>query len=209
MAVLSNFVVLEGGDGSGTTTTCDQMRVRFEADPTAPTLFVTAEPSASSVGRLIRSALRGDVSLHPETLARLFAADRCEHLYGQDGILEHCNKGEIVLCDRYVLSSLVYQGMDCGEDVPVALNAGFPVPALLIFFDVDPERALKRVAERPVRDKYEYLDIQRLVYRRYQALLPAYSSQGSHVVYIDASMSVTAVAAEVWNVLHEMPLFRI
>ena len=100
----------------------------------------------------MRQALFGSVPLHPHTVARLFAADRGEHLYGQGGILESTAAGILSISDRYLFSSLAYQGLTCGQDLPATLNAGFPLPRLLLFFDLDPAVAMARMADRSKLD---------------------------------------------------------
>jgi dTMP kinase len=157
---------------------------------------------------MIRRILRGDLPLRPETAARLFAADRNEHLYGSGGVEEHCLGGDLTVSDRYVPSSLVYQGLDCGEELPALLNRDFPRPELLLFFDLDPEIALERLETRPGRDLYERLDFQIRVRERYRALLPAYASPGVRLEYLDASRPAEEVAEEVWRLLRNMPIFE-
>jgi dTMP kinase len=209
MGRLRNFVVLEGTDGSGTSTQLELLKRRFAAPGRAlPPLYATAEPTAGELGRLIRRALRGEPALLPETLARLFAADRGEHLYGGGGIAGRVERGELVVCDRYVPSSLVYQGLECGEELPRALNGAFPAPELILFFDLDPHIAAERIRDRKEREIYEYLDFQIKARRRYLELLPDLISQGSAVVRIDASRSPGEVAAEVWAALEKTPILR-
>jgi dTMP kinase len=209
MIIIQNFTVLEGGDGSGTSTQMDLIRRRFNAPGVLlPLLYTTCEPSDGPIGILIRETLGGKLSLRGETLARLFAADRHEHLYGEGGIVERTQRGELVISDRYVLSSLVYQGITCGEELPRALNAGFPLPEALLYFDIDPEIALKRLEKRPSRDIYEYLDFQRAVRERYRALLPWYADQGVRVNRIDASVSQEETAEAVWRVLENLPIVK-
>jgi dTMP kinase len=169
-------------------------------------LYATFEPTGGPIGGLIREALRGTLSLRPETLARLFAADRNEHLHGKDGIAERCARGELAVSDRYVLSSLVYQGLDCGEALPARLNEDFPAPELLLFFDLDPETAWKRLEARPLKDSYEHRGFQILVYRRYRDLLPRWAGEGVRVERIDASRTPSEVAGEVWRALKKMPI---
>ncbi|MDR2900663.1 MAG: dTMP kinase, partial [Treponema sp.] len=140
MSIISNFIVFEGGDGTGTSTQCERIRRRVSN----VSCFITFEPTDGPIGKIIRSALKKDLMLQPETLARLFAADRNEHLYQSDGIVERCNRGEIVVSDRYIPSSLVYQGIECGEELPAKLNKDFPLPELLFYFDIDPAIALER-----------------------------------------------------------------
>jgi dTMP kinase len=207
MEILANFAVFEGGDGSGTST---QLALLGEqcarSRPQNPVFFPTAEPTPGAIGRLIRTALKNDPPLHPDTLARLFAADRGEHLYAPDGIAERCKRGELVVCDRYVPSSLVYQGIECGEQLPRGLNTPFPAPELLLFFDLDPHIALERLNSRPSLEIYERLEFQQKVRERYHALLGEYRAGGVRVEIIDASQSVEKVAAEVWRQVSKMPI---
>jgi dTMP kinase len=199
MDTIPNFVVFEGADGSGTTTQLDLLEEFFHGRHSRelPRLHRTAEPTGGPIGGLIRRSLRGETRLNAMTLAYLFAADRNEHLFAPDGIIERCGRGELVVCDRYVLSSLVYQGLTCGEELPATLNAAFPLPELLLYFDIDSELAAKRMENRPVKDIYEYLEFQMKVRQRYQALLPRFAAVGVRVANIDASQSATDVAAAV------------
>jgi dTMP kinase len=107
-----------------------------------------------------------------------------------------------------VLSSLVYQGITCGEELPALLNRDFPLPELLFFFDLESETALRRLESRPARDIYEYLDFQVLVRRRYKALLPSYAEAGVTVTVIVAALPPEEVADTVLNVIQKMPIVR-
>jgi dTMP kinase len=207
MEILNNFAVFEGGDGSGTSTQLAILRQKFaDSRPHGPPFFPTVEPTEGPIGRLLRSALKNDPPLRPETLARLFAADRGEHLYAVGGIIERCKRGELVVCDRYVLSSLVYQGIECGGELPHSLNAPFPAPELLLFFDIDPQIAQERLNSRPSLEIFERLDFQKKVREHYHALLGEYRDAGVRVEIIDASQSVEKVAAEVWSQISKMPI---
>ncbi|MDE5613421.1 MAG: dTMP kinase, partial [Treponemataceae bacterium] len=85
--VLQNFIVFEGIDGAGTTTQIDLLKARDDAER----FFFTAEPTNEPTGRLLRTMLRGDVTVDPRTAAYLFAADRAEHLWGaENGIAAQC-----------------------------------------------------------------------------------------------------------------------
>ena len=144
----------------------------------------------------------------PETIAMLFSADRNEHLFGPGGIAERCKRGELAVSDRYIPSSLVYQGITCGEELPENLNKSFPGPELLLFLDIDPEIAFKRIKSRSDKEIYEYLDFQIRVRQRYISLLPKLSAKGVIVRTIDASPSPEEVAAEIWNLIQKMPIFK-
>jgi dTMP kinase len=219
MSIIHNFAVLEGGDGTGTSTQLELLRKRFSGpasflpgidlpDPDLPPFHPTFEPTDGPIGRMIRSALKGELPLQNETIALLFAADRNEHLYGPDGIKALCGRGELVVSDRYVPSSLVYQGIDCGDKLPRALNRDFPDPQLLLFFDLEPKIALERLNGREERDMYEYLEFQIKVRERYMALLPEYEKRGVQVVRIDAARTPEEVAEQVWRALKKMPIFE-
>jgi dTMP kinase len=208
---VSNFVVLEGCDGSGTTTQMEFLRKQpafGENSSPFPPLYNTFEPTDGPVGKLIRSVLRGEITLLPETLARLFAGDRHEHLYGREGIDRRCRRGELVVCDRYVLSSLVYQGISCGEELPRSLNDSFPLPELTLFFDLDPELALKRLEGRRIKEIYENLDFQVQVREGYHRALDRYRDQGGRVEIIDASGKPGEVAEAVWRLIQKLPIME-
>ncbi|MCL1954678.1 MAG: dTMP kinase [Spirochaetes bacterium] len=207
MEFIPNFAVFEGGDGSGTTTQISKLTERFK-NIKKPIFFPTFEPTDEKTGRLIRAILKKETTLEPETLCFLFAADRNEHLYGQDGILAHTKRNELVVSDRYALSSLVYQGIECGDELPQALNSRFPAPELTIFFDLNPEIAIKRIKDRSSHEIYEYLDFQAKVREKYIYLLKTYSEAGGKVEIIDASGHVQEVADQVWSIISQMPIFK-
>jgi len=209
MEILKNFVVFEGIDGSGTSTQIGMLVETFQQKwPRPPQLYTTFEPTDGSIGKLIRAALRGEVELAPRTTALLFAADRNEHLYGSAGIVERCSRGELVVSDRYLPSSLVYQGITCGQELPALLNRDFPGPELLLFFDIDPETAEKRMASRAHRDIFEYMAFQSEARERYKALLPLFLAAGVRVLTIDASLPPDEVGRQVLAAIEKMPIFK-
>jgi len=237
--ILQNFVVLEGGDGTGTSTQLQILQKRLSGEGGVPTYLrqgaksgdlntawhipgegafpqqarlttthFTFEPTDGPVGRLIRQALHRSPALHPTTIAHLFAADRHEHLYGESGIAERCQRGELVICDRYVPSSLVYQGLSCGDDTPAFLNSRFPYPELILFFELDPEIAEQRYRKRDAQDMFEHLAFQKRVHEAYERILPAYCAHGTTLVRINASLAIEEVAEQVWRALQNLPIFK-
>jgi len=225
MEILQNFAVFEGPDGSGTTTQLNILDAFFHPKqdagnsmqaaepaisyPALPPFYKTFEPTDGIIGRIIRSGLKNELPLLDDTLARLFAADRNEHVFGADGIAERCRRGELVISDRYLPSSLVYQGIACGDELPELLNRDFPGPEMLIFFDIDPEIAQKRIAIRNQKEIYEQLDFQILVRQRYKALLPVFADKGIMVEVMDASLPPEEVFSEVWRVIQKMSIFKV
>jgi len=207
MEFIPNFVVFEGGDGSGTTTQLSILTKRFK-NTSKPVFFPTFEPTNEKTGLLIRSVLKSEIKLSAETLCFLFAADRNEHLYGTDGIIGHTKRNELVVSDRYALSSLVYQGIECGDELPQALNSRFPVPELTIFLDITPEIALERIKNRSSHEIYENLDFQKKVRERYIDLIRNYDKTGGKIEIIDASGHIQEVADKVWSVISQMPILK-
>ncbi len=205
--VLDNFVVFEGIDGSGTSTQIRALRTRLAERPDIKSWF-TWEPTDSPLGLLLRSVLREKIKLHPRTLAYLFAADRCEHLYAGNGILPHLEHNELVVSDRYILSSLVYQGLDIGDDIPQMLNSDFPLPSLMFLLDLPAEVAEERYAARESQDLYERVDFQKLLRTRYLELAVRFSERGTLLVLLDATKSIDDLAERVWREVQKLPIFQ-
>ena len=194
--ILKNFVVFEGIDGAGTSTQIELLKKRTDADR----FFFTTEPTDSETGKFLRKMLKGDVELDPRTSAFLFAADRNEHLYGTGGtncgVAAQAQSGKIVVSDRYLFSSLTYQSVTCGDELPRRLNKGFPLPEILFFFDIDPEISLQRVLGRGETEIYEKLDFQKATAARYRNVIAEYErmNTGMKIVRLDASQSVEKIA---------------
>jgi dTMP kinase len=200
--ILRRFVVFEGLDGAGTTT---QLRLLGSAlDRAGLPHFITCEPTSYATGRLVRQVLKGEVGARPETLARLFSADRHEHLYGPEGIVERLGRGELVVCDRYIFSSLAYQGVSCGPELPRLLNEAFPLPELVVFFDLPSAVAMGRVERRPEREIFETRPMQERVRDAYEATLGEYSGTGMRILRVDASATVQDVSRAIAAAIGEL-----
>lgn len=162
------FVAIEGIDGAGTTTqsklVADALRARKLS------VHVTHEPSARGIGKLIRAELHGG-TMPEAAMALLFAADRLDHYHNEIG--PALSREEIVLSDRYVLSSLVYQGEALGG-WPVQLNAHAPTPDLTVLIAVAPELAAQRRMTRGgATERYDDSALQSRLASRYDALAPS------------------------------------
>jgi dTMP kinase len=196
---LKNFIVFEGIDGSGTTTQLRKVSSLFENRGIG--YIATAEPTSRPEGLLIRRILRGEIPAHPGTVAFLFAADRHEHLYGQEGIISSLQNGEIALCDRYLLSSLAYQGVTCESDLPIFLNSRFPRPGLTLYFRIDPEMAMKRVLQREHLEIYEKLYMQKKVGDAYERIVEKKVSEGWNIKTIQAENPIDMVSKQVLEIV--------
>lgn len=185
--ILKNFVVLEGIDGSGTSTQCKILQTKLPFDT-----YFTAEPTTGPVGKFLRKVLKGDTKLDSRTICYLFAADRAEHLYSKEGVLEQA-KSHIVVSDRYLYSSLAYQSIDCGLELPKALNASFVLPEFLFFFDIEAQVALQRIKDRDHIDIYENLAFLNQTVQAYNKVLDLYKDSGTKIVKIDATLPVSSI----------------
>lgn len=193
--VLKNFIVFEGIDGAGTSTQIKKL-VESNLD-----LFVaTAEPTTGETGKFLRKMLAGDFTVDEKTNAYLFAADRCEHIFGKGGVKELCESGKIVVSDRYFFSSMAYQSVSCGEELPKLLNSPFPLPEYLFFFEINPEISLARVNSRNEKKEiYEKLDVQKKIAAQYEKVISSYenasSTNGMKIIRINAADSIENIAA--------------
>jgi dTMP kinase len=194
---LKKFIVFEGIDGSGTTTQLKRLASRLQA--AGVPAFATAEPTARPEGQLIRRILKGELHADPGTVAFLFAADRHEHLHGAEGILQRLQQGQVVICDRYVLSSLAYQGFTCGAWLPSHLNAFFPPPGLSFFFRIDPESAMRRVAQREELEIYEVTEMQRRFAAEYERQVEEKRAAGWRIEIIDANKSIAEIGETIFS----------
>lgn len=192
------FFVFEGIDGSGKSTVARLMAERLEREG-RPTVH-TAEPTDSWVGDMVRRGNAEAASPFTETL--LYIADRAEHTAQIDRWL---TDGKYVVCDRYVGSTLAYQGVTlrpylAGKAVEwlKAINAPFTIrPTITFLLLLEPEAAMARLGSRPGREKFERLDFLRKVDALYRQL----AREDPSYIVIDASLALEEVAATVWGLM--------
>lgn len=199
-ARLDRFVVLEGIDGAGTTTQMKLLAERLAGAGIAA--WLTSEPTDRPMGVVAREVLSGRLAVAPETVAYVFAADRSDHLFHADGVVSHLERGELVICDRYVYSSLAYQSIEADPTLVASLNGRFPDPALVLFLDLPVEAVEERLAARREREIYEHLAFQERVRERYLAVL-AEASTRTAVEMIDATMPAEEVTRKIWRAMEE------
>ena len=190
------FIVLEGLDGAGTTTQAERLAAALRAD--GHSVVTTREPSDGPIGTLIRQALTGRLvlpggagPLAQETLALLYAADRTDHLKAK--VLPALEAGQIVISDRYVLSSLAYQGASLSMAWVEAANGYAVPPDLTLFVQVSPAVAAQRRAARGgAKELFEEDALQRKIARQYEGAIRRREAQ-EKIVRIDGEQSVEAV----------------
>lgn len=153
MVQKSFFIVLDGIDGSGTTTH-SRLLAGF-LNSKGFKVYITQEPSKSEIGVLLRKFLKNK-EIPPTTDALMFAADRAYHY--EIEVKKKISEGYIVISDRYVESSIVYQSLQDDEiniDWVKEINKFAGKADLTIILDVDPKISLARKAS-PSFEKFEY-----------------------------------------------------
>lgn len=186
------FLVLEGIDGAGTTTQVARLAAALRAEGHPVT--TTREPSEGPVGTLLRQALTRRVDgLSDAALALLFAADRVDHLARVvDPALA---AGQVVISDRYVLSSLAYQGLRLPLSWVEAANARARRPDLTLFLEVTPPAArLRRQGRGGPEELFDEDAFQIRVARAYGRIVRRYQ-RSQRVVRVDGEAPPEAVTA--------------
>ena len=203
-----HFIVIEGIDGSGTTTQSSILAERLIAKGLAA--HTTREPSDGPIGVLIRQILTGrvvvpgrDGARAPDwtTMATLFASDRLDHL--QADVIPNLMGGVTVICDRYDYSSVAYQTVSGGggSDISVwvrELNRHARRPDLTLVLDVDPEVAASRRGTRSSSPElYEVDEMQVELAKFYMKIDELFPSDT--IRHIDANCGVEGVTAAIWS----------
>ncbi len=202
-----HFIVVEGIDGSGTTTQCSVLAERLTQQGLRT--HTTREPSDGPIGVMIRQVLTGRLVVSGRhgarapgwaTMATLFAGDRLDHLEAE--IIPNLTDGVTVLCDRYDYSSVAYQTVSGGGAAEVSawvceLNRHARRPDLTLVLDVDPEVAAGRRDSRlGSPELYEVDEMQvelASFYTKIDALFPS-----DTIRHIDANCGVEEVTAAIW-----------
>ena len=199
---MSYFIVIEGIDGAGKSSIAHGLRDVLEQTQ-GNAVLLTQEPHADClVGAEIRAALAGGRSMSPQSLALAFALNRSDHL--QRIVEPFLRKaGRIVICDRYVLSSLVYQARaEISMADVLSLNSWARPPDLTILLTVSPIKAYERMRRR--EDKREIfennLPARAEKYRRASKLL---QDEGQQIVEVNGDGEFAEVFAAVLAALKQ------
>jgi dTMP kinase len=202
------FVCFEGGEGAGKSTQSGLLRERLES--TGYVVLLTHEPGDTPVGATVRQIVLDPATgeLADRTEALLYAADKAEHIHAV--VRPALERGEVVVTDRYVDSTLAYQGagrsLDGAELEWVARWATEDLrPHLTVLLDLDPAHGLTRFAERD-RIEGESIGFHQRVRAEFLRLAAA---DPSHYLVLDARAPVDEIAeavhARLGPVLEELP----
>ena len=191
------FITIEGPEGAGKTTIIEMLLEKLESE--GYPIMKTREPGGIEIAEQIRSVIlnKNNTAMDGRTEALLYAAARRQHLV--EKVLPAIEQGFIVLCDRFIDSSLAYQGFarGIGMDEVYSINR-FAIdnrmPDATLYFDIDPEIGMKRINEHKGREvnrlDLENLEFHRKVREGYQLLSRKYSNR---IIEIDASQPLQKV----------------
>ncbi|WWB85898.1 dTMP kinase [Priestia aryabhattai] len=197
------FITFEGPEGAGKTTIIHMVQQKLIQD--GYTIVLTREPGGIRIAEQIREIILNpsNTEMDARTEALLYAAARRQHLV--EKVIPELNKGNIVLCDRFIDSSLAYQGNARGigvEDI-FAINQ-FAIeqtmPQATLYFDIDPEVGLERI-NKGRKDEVNRLDLESLDfhYKVRDGYLSLLSEFPERIRRIDANQSVEKVCAEAYK----------
>ncbi|WAA09506.1 dTMP kinase [Fervidibacillus albus] len=195
------FITVEGPEGAGKTTVLKMLTEELK-DEGYPIVY-TREPGGIPIAEKIREIIldKNHTEMDPKTEALLYAAARRQHLV--EKIIPEINKGNLVLCDRFIDASIVYQGYarGIGMDSVYMINE-FAVenvmPDLTVYFDIEPETGLRRIHQHRETElnRLDLEDVQfhRRVREGYILLLRQYPDR---MKKIDANQPLDAVKRDV------------
>lgn len=201
------FITLEGGEGSGKSTLIRELTDRLTA--TGREVLATREPGGIPIAEAIREIILhvDNTAMDPLTEALLYAAARRQHL--AEKVLPALERGAVVICDRFVDSSLAYQGYARGLGIESIWEINrFAIesrmPDLTLYLDIEPELGLSRL-EAGGRTKVDRLDLEgmdfhrkvREGYRKVAGMFP------ERFVTLDASVSQQELADKAWQYLSD------
>ena len=197
------FIVIEGPDGSGKTTIALRLK---EILSEKYDVVHTREPGGIDIAEQIRNIILDpkNTAMEAKTEALLYAASRRQHLV--EKVIPALEKGSIVLCERFVYSSLVYQGYarGLGIDAVYDINRfaiGDTMPDLVLYLDVDEKTGLSRVDSRGNKDRLdgESSAFHKRVVEGYQLIKERFQD----FKVVDASRDVDKVLADCLDIIYK------
>jgi dTMP kinase len=189
------FIVLEGTDGSGISTQISRISRILSARNRKVT--ATKEPSTGPAGLLIRQVLSKRLQgVTPEALALLFAADRLDHL--EQEVKPVLESGGIVICDRYLWSTLAYQGLDLEMSWLRQINSFAMQPDLTVLIKVHPSVSMERIIAGRLRTElFEKENLLGRIQENFLTLAAEAQKAGQDVILVDGEQSMDEVTAAI------------
>ncbi len=199
------FIVFEGIDGAGKSTQIEKLRQKLVSE--GRKVFITAEPTASVTGGILRDALSGNYKRSASELAAMFLSDRVYHNVNENtGINQALEKGFDVISDRYYYSSFAYQGLDSDIEWVMDMNLNCPdirKPDLCIFLDLDAQKSKSRIdTNRASIEIFEEEDVLNKIRNKFFDVFDRLKDE--NIAIIDASGSIDEVAEKIAQVVDKL-----
>ena len=200
------FIVFEGPDGSGKTTIIKKVKEILEKQDLSISYY--REPGGTDISEKIRSIIidNDNYLMDPKTEALLFASSRAQLV--AEKIIPDLKEGKIVICDRFVMSSLLYQGLgrNLGIDNIKNINdfaTGGIKPDLTLFFNIDYKTALerKRANFSPDRLENEDFSFHKTIFDGYLEMADLYKDE---IVKVDARKSIEDLTSDVMDIINQL-----
>ena len=204
---MSLFITLEGPEGSGKTSAIKIVKEKLEKE--GYQIVMTREPGGTPISEQIRNVIldKNNTAMDYRTEALLYAASRRQHLV--EKVWPSVREGKLVICDRYLDSSLAYQGFARGLGIEDILNVNMyategTFPNLTLLFDLPPEVGLARISANADRE-VNRLDLEKITFHEkvrngYLALAQRFPER---YVIIDATQPLEKVASNALNAIKE------
>jgi dTMP kinase len=187
------FIVIEGLDGSGSSTQVDLLIKNFKK--AGKTAYATKEPTNNIIGGIIRGQLSGDWKTGTNCLELLFAADRAHHI--EKTIVPNLKKGKILISDRYFFSSIAFGAINQDRDWLLQLNNQFIYPDLTFIIKVPPKTCIQRIKKS--RLKFELFEQEEKLKKAWKTYLWL-SKNFKDVYIIDGTKDKEIVAKEIFEI---------
>ncbi len=201
------FISFEGPDGSGKSTVSKLVKEKLEKDGIS--LILTREPGGSKIAEQIRNVIldKENTALDARAEALLYAASRRQHLV--EKIIPALKEGKLVLCDRFVDSSLAYQGGGRNLGVDEVLNLNLFAtenifPDYTLFFNISPEEGIKRLSndKQRVADRLD-LESENFHDKVYDTFIELSKRFKDRYIIIDATKPLDEVVDETYKIIKE------
>jgi len=200
------LIVIEGLDGAGTTTQAKKCSDWLQTQLLKNEVVLTQEPSRGPIGALIRSALSKRITFDYRTLAGMYATDRLDHLYNENGVIPQIQSGNWVIMDRYYLSSFAYQASQMSEtelDWLKKIHKPCPIPDLTIFLDVPVSECLNRIQinRQSEFELFEKKDFLESVLAQYHIAMDYFENLGENIFIIDGMQSIDQIQSQMQEII--------
>ena len=201
------FITFEGGEGAGKSTAIKRIVEKLTSE--GYEIVLTREPGGTPIAEEIRNVIldKKNTAMDPRTEALLYAASRRQHLV--EKVIPALKEGKLVLCDRFLDSSLAYQGGARGIGIDTVYNMNLfategMLPDLTILFDIKPEEGLARIAANSQRE-VNRLDVEKLTFHNkvrdsFHELAKKFPER---CVIVDASKTPDEVFADAYKAIED------